>query len=152
MPGAVHALSVHEPRLAVFSWYRPCLLVSTAAHPTPGGALKTILTNGVIRACYQANTSYNSDEGLPLVNTFVSPPTGAAISFFQDIVDALNANYSSNVTIQWTLLSTTNQCFDVRCLSFKLPSSRYRYRYLFAPSGLSPRRLRDWYRRHAMTE
>ena len=89
-------------------------IVTMTATPTPGGALKNILTNNVIRACFQANLTFISDEGVTLANTTVNPPTGAAMDFFQDLIDVLNANYNSSITVQWSLVSSTNVCFDVR--------------------------------------
>jgi hypothetical protein len=90
--------------------------------PTPGGLLSNILNSGKVKAGYNANTRFLSDDGDVLVDTTTSPVSGAALDFFGDIVQAIASHYGVTLTIEWTLPANSDASFTVRELIYG-PSS-----------------------------
>jgi hypothetical protein len=81
---------------------------------TPGGVLAKVLSSGVWQVGYNADSNFLSDEGVPLINTFTNPPTGAHVAFMNAIVTAMSTHYGVPVRANWTYFAGSVASFRVR--------------------------------------
>jgi hypothetical protein len=56
--------------------------------------------SGILRVAHLLNTTLYSDEYIPMVNTNTSPPSGRAIDFFYDVVQAMALGLRSRLTVR----------------------------------------------------
>jgi hypothetical protein len=49
---------------------------------------------------FPGNQQYLADNGALLMTTLTNPPTGAIVSFFTDVINALAAHYNTTIAQQ----------------------------------------------------